>query len=160
MPIRLAHRDDLTNLQQIERAAGEAFRTIGMPEVADDEPFSIEELLAYQGRTWVYERDGEAVAYLLIDLVDSLFHIEQVTVHPRAARQGIGRALIEHVYAQAPQQKLTLTTFEQVPWNAPYYRRLNFETFASPGPELQQVRRREAEHGLDRWPRLCMIRTH
>jgi hypothetical protein len=31
-------------------------------------------------------------------------------------------------------------------------------TAAEIGPELGAVRRAEAEHGLDRWPRVCMIR--
>jgi hypothetical protein len=47
-----------------------------------------------------------------------------------------------------------------VPWNAPYYARLGFrildDTAVTPG--LRAIRRREAEIGLDRWPRVCMRR--
>ncbi|MCE0537466.1 GNAT family N-acetyltransferase [Kineosporia rhizophila] len=174
MHIRLARPDDLPLLPDVERAAGESFRAIGMPQIADDEPLSLEELAAYQehGRAWVAEWDHPAdlrtsvgtdsvaaVAYLLMDVVDERWHIEQVTVHPRAARRGVGAALIEHLAREAAGTALTLTTFADVPWNAPYYRRLGFTDFAEPGPELRRIRRREAELGLDRWPRLCMIRT-
>jgi GNAT superfamily N-acetyltransferase len=167
MPIRPAAPGDLPRLQEIEVAAGEAFRGVGKPEVADDDAFPLDVLNAYRraGRAWVNARDTLArvpEAYLLMDMVDGLFHIEQVSVHPEAAGRGLGRELIEHLDAQAAQQQvpaLTLTTFADVPWNAPYYARLGFTVLDRPGPELQAVRRKEAEHGLDRWPRIAMIRT-
>jgi hypothetical protein len=55
---------------------------------------------------------------------------------------------------------LTLTTFSQVPWNAPYYERCGFRCLdeAELTPGLRAIRRHEAEMGLDRWPRLCMRR--
>ena len=56
---------------------------------------------------------------------------------------------------------LTLTTFAEVPWNAPYYARCGFTVLdeSAIGPDLRAVRAREADHGLDRWPRVCMRRT-
>ena len=54
MRSRVAGVDELERLQDIERAAGECFRDIGMPEIADDEPLSVKVLLEYQraGRAW------------------------------------------------------------------------------------------------------------
>ncbi|BFV60853.1 hypothetical protein KCMC57_up59570 [Kitasatospora sp. CMC57] len=48
---------------------------------------------------------------------------------------------------------LTLTTFAEVPWNAPYYVRCGFEVIEGDevGPGLRAIRAREAAHGLDRW---------
>lgn len=88
-------------------------------------------------------------------------HIEQVTVHPRAARRGVGRALIGYAAGRAREEgatALTLTTFADVPWNAPYYARVGFRPLADAGltPALRAIRAHEAEPGLDRWPRLCM----
>lgn len=59
-----------------------------------------------------------------------------------------------------PWPTLTLTTFEHVPWNAPYYARLGFRILddAEVTPGLRAIRQREAEIGLDRWPRVCMRR--
>ena len=164
--IRPADAGDHKALQDIERAAGELFRDIGMPEIADDPPFTRAELLNYmdEGRAWVaVDGAGRPVGYLLADLVDGAVHVEQVSVHPDAARQGIGRALIDHVARWAGRkgaEAVTLTTFRDVPWNASYYLRLGFRRLAEEelGPQLRAVRRREAAQGLDRWPRVCLRR--
>ena len=167
MEIRPAAFADCGRLQQIERAAGEVFRTVGMPQIADDAPPSVEELEGYvrAGSAWVAATDPDLPeAYLLTERIDDALHIEQVSVDPTYARLGRGRALIEHAARQAAElscSALTLTTFVNVPWNAPYYRRLGFMEIPDGGlsPGLAAVRRREAEIGLDRWPRTAMRRT-
>lgn len=106
MLIRAAHIDELPLLQDIERAAGECFRTIGMPEIADDEPLPLEELRGYRraGLVWVAAEGagtGTPVGYLLADRVDGNLHVEQVSVHPDSAHRRIGRSLLEHLAARA-----------------------------------------------------------
>ncbi|BCW70523.1 hypothetical protein NicSoilB8_15670 [Arthrobacter sp. NicSoilB8] len=53
---------------------------------------------------------------------------------------------------------MTLTTFEEVPWNAPCYARLGFvripECQWSPG--IRRIVQAENEHGLDAWSRVVM----
>ena len=166
MRIRAVEVEDLPALQDIERAAGRWFRDIGMPEIADDEPLTLDELAVYQraGRAWAAVGEtGHPAAYLIADLVDGNVHIEQVSVHPGSARRGLGRSLLEHAAGQAAAEgvrALTLTTFSEVPWNAPYYERCGFRRLdeAELTPGLRAIRRREAERGLDRWPRVCMRR--
>lgn len=166
MHIRPARADELARLQEIERAAGQVFRTIGMGEIAEDEPLSVPILGAFAaaGLAWVAtDERAVAVAYLLAERLPGSFHVEQVSVHPRAARQGVGRRLLEHLADHARAARvpaLTLTTFAEVPWNAPYYRRCGFRTLddAELTAELREIRRHEADHGLDRWPRVCMRR--
>lgn len=166
MRIRLARRSDLPLIQDIERAAGEPFRTLGMSCVADDEPPPLDLLDEYRraGRAWVTVRpDDRPLGYLVADPVDGAGHIEQVSVHPSAARRGLGRGLIEHAGSWAAAEglgALTLTTFTHVPWNAPYYARLGFRVLTESGltDGLRKIRAEEAEHGLDRWPRVCMRR--
>ena len=164
--VRSARSDDLVCLQAIEVAAGEAFRDIGMDDVADDPPLPIHALARYQraGRAWVTV-DGTdwPVAYVLVDLIDGCAHIEQVSVHPEHSRQGIGRALLDHVGAWAACHgiaALTLTTFRAVAWNGPYYRRLGFRELAAAEitPGLAAVMTAEAAHGLDPADRVCMRR--
>ena len=106
-------------MRGIEVAAGEAFRLVGMAAIADDEPPALDVLAWYQrdGRAWVAtdSTDGP-IAYILLDVVDQFAHIEQVTVHPRYARRGIGRALIEEAARWATARGLdwlTLTTFKE-----------------------------------------------
>jgi hypothetical protein len=45
---------------------------------------------------------------------------------------------------------MTLSTFADVPWNAPFYARHGFETFADLGPGLHGYRATEVSIGLDR----------
>lgn len=164
--IRKAHVDDVALLPDIERAAGTAFRDIGMAGVADDEPPPMNQLLNYQGagRAWVAGDElNRPVAYILVDIVDGCAHIEQVSVRPEYARQGLGRDLIDAAAAWAQQNELralTLTTFADVPWNAPYYARLGFSTIPDNqlSAGLRSIRDHEAAIGLDAWPRVAMQR--
>ncbi|MFE7355616.1 GNAT family N-acetyltransferase [Streptomyces sp. NPDC057543] len=166
MRIRTARRSDLPLLQDIERAAGEPFRTLGMTAVADDDPPPLDLLDGYRraGRAWVaVDDDDRPVGYLIADPVDGAAHIEQVSVHPSVARRGLGSTLIDHLAgwaADARLDALTLTTFSHVPWNAPYYTRLGFRALVESEltDGLRKIRTEEAEHGLDRWPRVCMRR--
>lgn len=166
MRMRAAGPDELPLLQDIERAAGRCFRDIGMPEIADDEPLPLEELARCQqaALAWVAADDADIpVAYLIADRVDGNLHVEQVSVHPDSARRGVGRSLLDHLAHQATREgapALTLTTFTEVPWNAPYYERCGFRLLDDGGltPGLRRIREHEAAHGLDRWPRSCMRR--
>jgi hypothetical protein len=151
MRIRAVTEADLPLLQDIERAAGECFRTVGMAAIADDEPLTLKELDDYRrtGLAWAAAEDDAPVAYLIAEPVDGALHIEQVSVHPDAARAAL-----------TGLDALTLTTFADVPWNAPYYARLGFAALAEDAltPGLRAIRDRESAHGIDRWPRVCMRR--
>ena len=165
-PIRPVCADDLEVLQEIERAAGRCFADVGMPEIADDEPLPVSLLDRYRrtGMAWVAVNPADQpVAYLIAEPVDGSVHVEQVSVHPDHARRGIGRSLLERAASQARADggsALTLTTFEHVPWNAPYYRRCGFRVLDESEwtAGLRAIREQEAAHGLDRWPRVCMRR--
>lgn len=167
MPIRIAAADELALLSAIEVAAGEAFRALGMDAVADDAPPTVEELAAYQvdGRAWVAVDDADRpVGYALAMKVDGGAHLEQVTVHPAAAGHRIGSALIDEVDRWAAGRGLawlTLTTFVDVPWNAPYYERLGFRAIAAETltAGLRSIREHERAHGLDAWRRVAMRRS-
>jgi predicted N-acetyltransferase YhbS len=164
--IRPARPDDAPALQEIERLAGEAFRDIGMPEIADSAPLPIDELArsAAEGRSWVALDDAQTpIGYVLVEHVDGNSHIEQVSVRPDHQRAGVGRALVDCVCDRAARSGLpavTLTTFSNVEWNAPLYRRLGFRVLAEDeiGPELLAVRDTETAHGLDPERRVCMRR--
>jgi ribosomal protein S18 acetylase RimI-like enzyme len=164
--IRNARPDDLPHMRELEWAAGEAFRNLGMSAVADDEPPTLDELAGFQedGRAWVVtDAADKPVAYLLLDVVDGNAHIEQVSVDPTYARRGLGRALLDTAGVWADQHglvALTLMTYVEVPWNAPYYRRLGFRVLADDRitSGLRRIREQEAARGLARWPRVTMWR--
>jgi GNAT superfamily N-acetyltransferase len=152
--IRLAQPAELPYLQEIENASGEVFRDIGMPEIADDDPMSLEALAEHEVWVAVGER-GVPVAFIAVGDVAGATHVHQVSVHPSHARQGIGAALIEHV--RRAGRAVTLTTFRDVPWNAPYYERLGFRPVTEPSPGLAEIMSEEASRGLDPSTRVAMV---
>lgn len=165
--IRAARPDELSTLQDIEVAAGAMFRLVGMDAIAEDPPSELSDLAAQQraGHIMVATDTVDLpVAYLVLEELDGWAHVDQLTVHPDHARQGLGRSLILEAGRWAAKrglQGLTLTTFRDVPWNAPYYRRLGFkevpENHWSEG--IRRVVAAETAHGLNRWPRVVMERA-
>jgi ribosomal protein S18 acetylase RimI-like enzyme len=125
---------------------------------------------------------GDAIAgYVIVDVLDDpgsvagrttaraavrerAAHVEQVSIDPAYARRGLGRQLLDHVAEVARQRGLdvvTLTTFRDVPWNAPYYLRCGFRVLDGDeiGPGLRRVRDHETTLGLDPAVRVCMRRA-
>jgi GNAT superfamily N-acetyltransferase len=165
-PIRPARSDELEVLRALERDAGRAFAAIGMEEIARDDPGDVDELEGYRaaGRAWVgVDARDRPVAYLLSAVVDGCAHIEQVSVASACRGRRLGAALVEHLAGVARadgRPALTLTTFRDVPWNAPYYRRLGFTVLApsDQGSELRALVADEAVRIPGDAPRVAMRR--
>lgn len=142
------------------------FRDVGLTEVADDEPLGEDTFASYAeaGRSWsALDECGEPVGYVLVDDVDGATHVAQISVHPAHQGAGVARALLDQVEARARAQgqcSVTLTTFDDVPWNRPLYEHLGFAVVSDGemGPELRSVRAAEATAGLDPARRVCMRR--
>jgi GNAT superfamily N-acetyltransferase len=166
LEVRPGRPEDGPALRRVERLAGQAFRTLGMDAVADDEPPSLDTLASYAEaeRLWVAaEGPAEPVGYVVVDVVDGCAHVEQVSVRPDHQGTGVGRALLDRVAAWARARSmpaLTLTTFADVPWNRPLYEHLGFRVLGERelSPGLRTVRDAEAGHGLDPTQRVCMRR--
>lgn len=70
------------------------------------------------------------VGYLLLQVVDGLPLLAQLDVHPLHGRRGLGTALIAHGMGQMKRMgfsELYLTTFLNIPWNAPFYEKIGFK---------------------------------
>ena len=159
--IRVAHQDDLAILPIIERAAAAVFRATPYAYLADDDPVTAEVDLAHEHVWVIVDPADEPIAFAVVHLLAEAVHLHELDVHPDHARQGLGRRLIATVadWARAHgATALTLTTFDDVPWNGPYYTRLGFRTLdlATLSPGLQAVRQGEAEAGLPMEHRICM----
>ena len=142
--VRPTRPGDVTALPAIERAAGERFRDY--PELAwlaEGDVISAEQHLDYaeRGLSWLALANDQPVGFILAELhVSSLFIVE-LSVHLDWQGKGIGRRLIACVADQARKRglaSLTLTTFRDVPWNAPFYARLGFEMITTLTPELRE----------------------
>ncbi|HCM9136308.1 TPA: GNAT family N-acetyltransferase [Enterobacter cloacae] len=152
--VRPTRPGDVTALPAIERAAGQRFRDY--PELAwlaEGEVISAEQHLGYaeRGLSWLALANDQPVGFILAEThVSSLFIVE-LSVHLDWQGKGIGRRLIACVADQARKRglaSLTLTTFRDVPWNAPFYARLGFEMITTLTPELREKREEETAHGL------------
>lgn len=87
-----------------------------------------------------------------IEEVDGSAHLEQLSVHPLSAGRGLGRALVDAALAwarKAGYPGMTLCTFADVPFNAPFYRSCGFEVVDAQGG-LAELREEERRQGLDR----------
>ncbi|EMG9277540.1 GNAT family N-acetyltransferase [Enterobacter cloacae] len=160
--VRPTRPGDVTALPAIERAAGERFRDY--PELAwlaEGDVISAEQHLDYaeRGLSWLALANDQPVGFILAELhVSSLFIVE-LSVHLDWQGKGIGRRLIACVADQARKRglaSLTLTTFRDVPWNAPFYARLGFEMITTLTPELREKREEETAHGLAHDARCAM----
>ncbi|MGK9233476.1 GNAT family N-acetyltransferase [Inquilinus limosus] len=164
--IRPGRPDEVETVRTIEVAAASQFRGIGLPQIAAFEPAEREEVLlrAREGRLLVtVDAADRPVAFALFGEIDGTLHIEELDVHPDHARRGLGAALIDRIEAVARDQglpELTLSTFRDVPWNAPYYSRLGFAPMRDEelGPGLAAIRDMIAAKGIDIIPRLFMRR--
>jgi GNAT superfamily N-acetyltransferase len=161
--IRPARAEDLPRLQEVERLAGAMFRDVGMPEIADDVPPSIEELAAAAAVFVAVDHDDQPVGYARIEVVDGHAHLEQLSVIPEHGGRGVGTALLDAVAAWAADrgdEEITLTTFRHVAFNAPLYARRGYVELTDDerGPELVALMATEAEHGLDPADRVAMRR--
>ena len=107
------------------------------------------------------DSQDEPVGFALAWLRPGALHLRELDVLPTHGRRGLGARLVAHVATEAQRRGfplVTLTTFTEAPWNAPYYERLGFRRLAAEGlPEwLAAIRHEEASEGLDRWPRIAM----
>jgi len=161
--IRPAASADLPVLQDVEGRAGRLFLEVGMPEIAEDAPPSVAELEAAVALLVAVDDAGKLVGYARIELVGDVPHLEQLSVLPESGRQGVGTALLDAVVAWARRfgaPEVTLTTFREVPFNAPLYARRGF-TEVPPeewSPAMRALVAEEAAHGLDPTTRVVMRR--
>jgi GNAT superfamily N-acetyltransferase len=167
--IRQARPEDARELPEVERLAGFLFKTypgdLGIPEEMYDAPNSVETFAEAQraGRLWVATvDDGVIVGFALVEEIAEYAHLDEIDVLPSHGGQGIGSALIATVCAwahDAGYPAVTLRTFRDVPWNAPFYRRRGFKIVDSAAVSSAHValEAAERERGLRTDIRVTMM---
>ncbi len=154
--VRWAEAGELRGLADVERAADGLFEQAGI--VFPPGTTMIEEV-GDPGRVLV---EGTPPAgFALLGWVDGNVHLDQLAVRPASMRQGIGGRLVAAVLDHARAcgaPSVTLTTFRDVPWNAPWYARHGFDVLPEPewGPELRALVEHERELGIELAPRVAM----
>ena len=156
--IRRARSVDVPLLQAIERAAAGRYAELSetrfcleLPVRDDDEHRFAREC----GFAVVSVLDGVPVGFALATPKDDRAHLLEFAVAPKQQGRGCGARLIAAVEAW-PQEsgftEMTLTTYRDVQWNAPFFRSLGYELIeiGSDRPELAEViadEQRSAFHG-------------
>jgi GNAT superfamily N-acetyltransferase len=154
-PVRPASPAEFGRLRSIELDSDRLLETVGIgPFENDDGHDRLAKVVA------VFAAGDPPVGFVSIDVIDGCAHIDQLSVLRDHGGHGIGRALLDEAVRWARADGLaavTLTTFRDVPWNAPFYRRVGFEVVDDPTPGLAAVRTAERAEGLDRFgPRVAM----
>lgn len=134
-----AHGDAsmFTRLHDLERAADTVFPAARLP-AADD---VLDTALLYRACAMgelIVIRQGRKIVGASIGVpdVDDLhllhplqsLHLLQLAVHPDHGRRGLGRSLLTATAQRAALRfsSITLTTFADLPFNAPFYRKFGF----------------------------------
>ncbi|OBX19534.1 acetyltransferase [Erythrobacter sp. QSSC1-22B] len=164
--IRLARRDDAAALPAIERSAAELLA--GYPGIEGIDPKQVTSADRYRaliakGHSLVATVGDRVVGFLVTEPCGRELHIREISVTTQWQRQGIGAIMIRACGIDAGNagfSALTLTTFRDVPWNAPFYARLGFVEVAEPEEHLRLSSELENEAcaGLKPAQRVAMIR--
>ena len=163
--LRLARPEDAEQMPAIERAAASLFQDDpGLADLDPDYAWGTQQLtrLIRKGHCLVSHVGERMAGFLVSEPFNRELHIWEMDVHPDFQRSGIGAGLMRAAQIDAHNsgfRALTLTTFRDIAWNAPFYRRLGFEGVASldAHPRLARLLEEEAKDGLPSDQRCAMI---
>ncbi|MFK4791638.1 GNAT family N-acetyltransferase [Microbacterium sp. ZW T5_56] len=157
--IRRAFTPDADDLTRIEEAADALLvELLAPPSWPEVEPGDVR--LALPGFALIAEIDGEPVGFAHVMEIDDHAHLEQLSVLPAHAGAGIGRALLTAAIDDARARGhalMTLRTFAEVPFNAPFYASAGFVVAEPDTDFLRELIDIETSLGLtDIGPRVQM----
>lgn len=162
--IRAAEGADLARLAPIEARAAQRFLESPHPQMATFPLFDAGELAAMvdAGEVLVAtDEDDTPIGFAVVGRLGSEAYLHEIDVEPSWSRRGVGRALLgavaEHARARG-HDTLLLSTFSDVPWNAPFYARLGFVA-VTPAPDeaaFVALSERERLSGLPMASRVIM----
>lgn len=148
----------------VERRAAQLYLGEGYDFCATGPVRDVEEhkRVLMSGVTFVGEAGGSQIAgFAMFEPMDGEAHLVEIDVDTGFQQMGLSRRLIgagEDWARSLGFDAITLTTYRDIPWNAPYYRRLGFVEF-EPGEDragLWETINREAAWGFAFAPRIAM----
>lgn len=162
--VRAAEARETALLQALERDAAQSYVALAQTAFCATAPVRTDQehaLARQHGVALVMAGEDRPIGFLLAVPKDGRAHLLELAVARSYQGRGYGRRLIaafETWASQAGFDEATLTTFKDVPWNAPFYGRLGYEHFELQGdrPELANVVREERDAGFHRAPRVVM----
>jgi GNAT superfamily N-acetyltransferase len=158
--------EDVADLVFADRAASQLFAGTGyLPEAAlsDHVPMAALEGAMLTGHLTAMRHKGDAIGFALTSVRGDSLYLDQISIDPAHGRKGLGAALMAHVLREAARRKLksvTLSTFRDLPWNGPFYKRLGYRELPRwrMKPWMREIEAHQAANGLDISKRCFMIR--
>jgi len=161
--IRLAHSNELPLLLEVERRAGRRFDDILELVGVSDDITPLQELVDAEKNqlVWVCLSSQRIIGFAYATLIDGCCHLEELSVLPEFGKNGIGTALLNQVCHYTMENELagvTLITFRDIPWNAPFYLTQGFEALSDDliTPGLRKVFEAEEKRGFPMDLRIIM----
>lgn len=163
--LRLARASDAEAMPAIEREAASLFaRDPGLEGFDPEDSWEVPDLqrLIAKGHCLVAHVGETMAGFLVTEPFRRELHIWEMNVLPAFQKRGIGAGMVRAAQIDARNTgfaALTLTTFRDLPWNAPFYARLGFEevTALDAHPRLAGELANEADDGLPADRRCAMI---
>lgn len=165
--LRLARLDEVPRLREIEEEASTRFLGLGL--IVDESldtcvpPDDVKRWIGL-GQVWAgCLESGLVVGMVMASERDGVAYIEEMDVLTQHGRRGLGGLLLARAGAWAQAQghaAVTLSTFRDVPWNGPFYRKHGFRDLKPDEwtPDMSAIRGREMEQGLQVDVRVFMRR--
>ncbi len=151
--IRRCQEKEMALLAEIEDQADQIFPSGLIPPNAANYPIEHLKRANGHGSLIVASDDEQIVGFAVAEPRGQAYHLFLIAVWPQWGRQGIGGALLNQIGRDAIEknlEKITLTTFSNIEWNAPYYKKKGFVTvfdFKS-CPYLREILEAEAKEGF------------
>lgn len=130
--LQLAKETHIPSLSAIEESVGAMFTPGSIPEsvLAERVPRDVFADAVSQGRLLaVLDASQIPVGFAFWQNIGAFALLALIEVSPPHGQKGLGKALVLQVInqvAEAGFQQLYLTTFSNIPWNAPFYQKLGF----------------------------------
>lgn len=160
--LRLARVADAAAMPGIEQAAAVAFADEPAVDPARIRSEADYARLIRKGHSLVAHVGETLAGFIVAERFSRELHIWEMDVAPQFQRRGIGAGLVRAAQIDARNTgiaALTLTTFRDVAWNAPFYARLGFEEVTALDAHLRLAGElaNEVDDGLPADRRCAMI---
>lgn len=163
--IRLANQQDAKYLPAVEKSAAQTFlghEKFGWIAQGDGQTEKDHlEFIQLQMEWIAVNNSDEPIGFINFEKHENSLHICELSVCQQWQGKGIGKQLIKQVFNTAVNlgiARITLTTFCEIPWNAPYYQRLGFSIIEKENliSALQKIVQHELDIGFEPQDRCAM----
>ena len=145
--IRPAEPGDDQAIREVEERAATLFQVAGV-----DLPGNWLSIAEMHDALVVLVSGDPVDGFIRVGEADGMAIIELLGVVPGSMRHGIGSSLVEAACSWAAghgYRAITVMTYVDLKWNAPYFAARGFEPMTEVGPELAELRDWERAIGLD-----------